>query len=136
MSKKRIEDFIKPALALIPDHLEEGGKVDKVYKGYISSMGAAMIQSGVLPTLAIFSAKESGAEGQRWKLLRILTEMLRQNGYDMLPALTAQDKDSENRLLRFATDHQNHAATLLKLRRDLMDASVALKLTLRTFNLK
>lgn len=138
MSKKKIESFIPDALDLVEAHLEKNKTVPKVYKSYISSMGAAMIQSGLLPTLAIFSAPQSeSSAGDKRKLIRVLTELLK--GYDQtfyggIPEVN-KGKEEDSRLLKFAADFKGNPNNLRRIRRDLTDASIALKLTLRTFKL-
>lgn len=144
--KQTIENLIPEALILIeawlgrPAPADKGGdsviQVEKVYKGYIASMGASLIQSGLLPTLAIFSADDSGDKGDRRKLMRILTELLKhqwKERYGEIPAVST-GKD-EIRLLVFAVNNKDNASLLRQLRRDLTQASVALKLALRTYNL-
>ncbi|MEL6676286.1 MAG: type III-B CRISPR module-associated protein Cmr5 [Bacteroidota bacterium] len=165
MSKRKIEAFIAPALDLIPDHLEKDGAVERVYKSYISAMGASMIQSGLLPTLAIFSAPQSDSSaGDKRKLIRLLTELLKkweksniEKAIEALGANPEQEKEKkvrdrinfysqigeftsdtaeDNRLLYFAADYKGHPQSLRRIRRDLTDASVAVKLCLRTFKLQ
>lgn len=149
MSKQVIEALIPPALALIEEHLvvqpEQEGElsyIPKVYKGYISSMGASLNQSGLLPTLAIFSARDSEDEGERWKLMIILTKLLKDkwtNRYEALATQTnrqGQPFPDEQRLLQFAAAKREDRTLLRAIRNDLVQASIAVKLALRTFNLK
>lgn len=140
MSKKSIETYIPSALTLIESHMVSNGEVEKVYRGYISSMGAAMVQSGLLPTLAVFSSPKSDSAGaDRRKLMRVITEILRTEKpdiYGTIPALAAHPDLEEDRLLRYAARFQGNAAKLRQIRHDVMNASVAVKLTLRTFKLR
>lgn len=107
------------------------GYVHEVYKGYISSMGASIIQSGLIPTLAFYSEnKPEGKAGRGEKpkapLLRILEKMLaaRYSG------LTSKG------LFLLALDLKGQPDELRRLQKDLVNATVALKLALRTFELK
>lgn len=140
MYKKSVEAFIPSAMALIERHMAEDNlEVPKVYKGYISSMGAAMIQSGLLPTLAVFSAPKSDSAGaDRRKLMRTLTEMLREvmpNTYGTIPPLDDNPGEDEDRLLRYANLFSGNPGRLRAIRQDVTHASVAIKLALRTFKL-
>lgn len=111
--------------------------INKVYKGYISSLGASLVQSGLLPTLAIFSAEDSGDEGDRRILLRILTNMMVAKWPDHYKMLEKESKDqTERRLLVYAAENKTDLVLQRQIRRHLSDASVALKLALRTYNLQ
>ena len=141
MSKKTIEAYIPDSLGLIETHLlnATSQSVPKVYKGYISSMGATMNKAGLLPTLAIFSAPQSdSSEGDKRKLMRILTELLKGQFEDRYGTIEDVDNanESEDRLLRFAVDFKQNPQVLRQIKRDLTNASIAVKLTLRTFNLQ
>lgn len=143
MTSTVISKMIPPAMEQIELVFQKELKgpdqaIPKVYKGYISSLGASLIQSGLLPTLAIFSADDSGDEGDRWKLLRILTNMMKQKWPDAYAEIKASDPDKaqETRLLAFAAKYQDDLVRQRQIRRHLSDASVALKLALRTYNLQ
>ncbi len=111
--------------------------INKVYKGYIASLGASLVQSGLLPTLAIFSAEDSGDEGDRRILLRILTNMMEAKWPTHYGKLEKESTDkTERRLLVYAANHQDDLVLQRQIRRHLSDASVALKLALRTYNLQ
>jgi len=77
---KKVNELIPKALTAIEKSgMVDAGKVDKEYKGYISSMGASIIQSGLLPTLAFYSNEFSDSGKKKLKLitaLHILIEML------------------------------------------------------------
>lgn len=120
------------------DHLS----VPKQFKGYISSFGASVIQSGLMPTLAFYSDAKK-AKGDRSLLIPALIYILYQNksyptDKKVQEVLDALDKDKDKDL-KSVVHHlfnwllETNKANPEKLRKELMDASIALKLALRTF---
>ena len=90
-------------------------------------MGASIIQSGLIPTLAFYSDtdkdnnKNSGGDEPKQYLLDIIGDMLGHKnlfGY----ALSLKEGDNPQKRLR-------------KLKRDVIHVSIALKLVLRTFKM-
>jgi len=130
---KQVDRLIPVAIPLIAKRLTTSDpsnrNVPAVYKGYISSMGASIILSGLIPTLAFYHAdtQDSASEQARRPLLDILHEMLRHR-------YTLSNQDS---LLDYALNLQekNKLTALRELRRDVVNASIAVKLALRTFHL-
>ena len=116
--------------------------VPKQFKGYISSFGASVIQSGLMPTLAFYSDAKK-AKGDRSLLIPALIDILFQN--KSYPA----EVEVEKVLDSLANDESVYLKDVIhllfdwllkqnkinpeKLRKELMDASIALKLALRTF---
>lgn len=140
MSKKKIQALVPKALGLVEKHLAENGNIPRVYNGYIASMGAAMKQSGLLPTLAIFSAKSESSGGDKRKLMRVLTSLLldMETQDQFYHGLRPEENQAlpDDGLLRFASEtYKEVPDRLRRIRRDLEDASIAVKLCLRTFNL-
>jgi len=141
----KIEKLLPSALKAAEKYItvdDERLSVPKQFKGYISSFGASVIQSGLMPTLAFYSDAKK-AKGDRSLLIPALIDILFQNksyGEDkkireVLDALAEDDnKDLKSRIHHFfswllATNKDNPE----KFRREFMDASIALKLALRTF---
>jgi CRISPR-associated protein (Cas_Cmr5). len=62
--KQRIENYLPHAInAIITLHIaNNNGQVASQYNGYISSLGASIIQTGLLPTIAFFSSTTSRSE--------------------------------------------------------------------------
>ena len=98
--------------------------IPKEYKGYISSFGAAIIQSGLLPAL-YFNHGSEGSTEDREKLMDAVFYILK-NGYN----ITA----SENNLLKYAKE-QARDNELKKVKNQILDAATALKLVIRTYKL-
>ena len=121
---KSYEKYINQELLnSIKKHIVKDNKVAKEYKGYISSMGASIIQSGLIPTLAFYSEKKSSgnenSDADRTKILEIIQEILK------------KDKT----LFELAIDLKTDSQKLRKLQRDILNVSIALKLALRTFEI-
>lgn len=135
---KLVDQYITPELlgwirTKLGETKDEKTFVPKVYKGYISSMGASIIQSGIVPTLAFYSdgsreEGKSGSEAAKKPVLDVLTLMLRtKDRYSDLEA---------GKLFEYALNIKANKSRLRLLQKDIVNASIALKLALRTFDLK
>lgn len=113
--------------SVIPSGLSKDGvSVKKVYNGYIASFGAGIIQSGLLPTLAIYTHDSDNSEESKAPLLKALYAILEKH-HAGLP-MPAPNGD----LFQYAL---NNSDALPLLQRRLTEGAVALKLALRTFKL-
>lgn len=121
---------------------EEKLTIPKQFKGYISSFGAGVIQSGLMPTLAFYSDAKK-AKGDRSLLIPALINILfctksypiDENVNKALIALT-NDKEKDMKPvvhIFYSWLLKSNAENKEKLRKELLDASIALKLALRTF---
>lgn len=127
---KAIETYISQAMPVL-EAAETAAKenkkagLSKEYKGYLSSLGASMRMSGLVPTLAFFSSQENSAKADRWMVLDWITKILNQQ----LPYSAIQNGKA-------LFDYSREAGTdKSRLEKDILDASVALKLCIRTFEL-
>lgn len=121
---KRINELIPKALQAIKDSnmANAANEVENEYKGYIASMGASIIQSGLIATLAFYSNEQSQAKDKRSKLLITIMKLI--------------DPESTQRLLDFVlitTNQGGNKAEVDKFEKSISNALVALKLALRTF---
>ncbi len=91
--------------------------IPKEFKGYISSFGASVIQSGLIPALAFFSNDE-GAKEDRSKILDVIYQILEINS-------------PPGNLLKYVVDNGDNEL----LKEQIMDAATALKLAIRTYKL-
>ena len=126
MSKAHIEDMIPRAIEVLSEEFGYDGKIESVYQGYISSFGVGVVQVGLLPTLAYFESEKSndtedantnGQKGDR----KIISDLVRN---------TLGIKEDIS-LLKHAIDSSNKE----ELKEKIKDASVALKLSMRLFDL-
>lgn len=129
MSKKRIEKYIPKAIEEldgyfltqikylypeIPEHT-----IPSAYNGYISSFGASIIQSGLKPTLALFENSKSNTDKTKKLLVDIILHIL-------------DNTNTQTSLLRYVLN-SNEDETYLK--QKILDISIAIKLSIRTFEL-
>ena len=116
MSKKNVEAYIPRALEVLSSHYPEK-VIPSAYNGYISSFGASIMQSGLLPTLALFentnACTKENKEYLTYLIVRVLT-----------------GKSDDVSLLHHVLKNNE---TLLKPK--IIDIAVAIKLCIRTFKL-
>jgi len=120
---KRIRNLIPFAIEAAEKHLlKEDNTIAKEMNGYISSFGASIISSGLLPTI-IFYSQEGKSEGNRTTFIKALEMMC------IDKELLGQDE----KLTSTIKDIYNSKPKMSQLKNFIMDASVALKLAIRTF---
>jgi CRISPR-associated protein Cmr5 len=123
--KKRIEGYIPRAIELINEvHIANNGIVKNEFNGYFSSFGAAIIQSGLKPALAFFSNTKSDAAANRAKILTAIYVLIIGGGSEGV---------TPKMLIEYVIDHPNDEEVL---KAKIVDASIALKLAVRTFKIE
>lgn len=125
---RKVNELIPKALAAITASgmADTAGKVDKEYKGYISSMGASIIQSGLTATLAFYSNEQSGSADKRLKLLKAIVK-------------TILNAESNDKLLTYVLSGTHNGTNKVEIdmyEKQISDALIALKLALRTYKQK
>jgi len=125
---KHLEKLIGPALEAVEQYLADKDNIKKVakeYDGYAASFGASMRTSGLLPTLAFYSDYHKDKnKPRRNHLLLALFHVVKQLN-------EAAAKSAEDKLLETAVRLNDKERK--KLERDLLNASIAIKLALRNF---
>ncbi|MBL0709337.1 MAG: hypothetical protein JJW00_09830 [Sulfurimonas sp.] len=116
MSKKRIQKYIPDAMKVLNDTFQSG-VFPSSYNGYISSFGASVMQSGLLPTLAIFENQDAKTKEKKELLTTIILSILDAN-------------HSKETLLEYVLTSKEDKRYL---KQKIMDISIAVKLSLRTF---
>ena len=119
MSKRRIEEYIPKALEVLEKEEDFKDGIPKEYNGYISAFGAGLIQSGLKPTVAIYENKNAQTKSEKDRLTKIILNIIAPNS-------------SEKSLLRYIIN-SNKAENILK--EKIKDAAIAIKLSIRTFEL-
>lgn len=118
----RVEKLIPIAIEAARLRLADtNGVIKKVYNGYISAFGATVIQAGVLPAVANLEKETDRTKGSRRLIADALLYILRNIGYTII----------EEDLTRTSINYQNFSS----FKKDLLDATTALKLAVRTFKL-
>ena len=73
ISKKQIEYAIEALRA--NNIITNDNQYPKVFKGYISSFGAAVIQSGLIPAIIFFENEDNDANADRHKIIGVLKDI-------------------------------------------------------------
>ena len=134
---KKIEKLIKPAFEAVVSakiikrekgkdieiRLVNNGEICKEFKGYISSFGAAITQSGLLPALAFNHQSESGSKKDRILLMEAIFLLIKKMRNDEIIV-------KEN-LFEYA----KVVSDLRFLKNQIVDATTAIKLVIRTYKL-
>ncbi|RYC70037.1 type III-B CRISPR module-associated protein Cmr5 [Spirosoma sordidisoli] len=119
-----IEKHLAEARRLIQERtglLTQTGKIPAVYRGYVSSFGVDVRQSGVLPTLLLYKATDANTHEKEARPLVV----------ELIGKLL--DQPSPQAFVNHAFACNDTPARRNKLRREVMNAAVALKLAMRTF---
>jgi CRISPR-associated protein Cmr5 len=128
MSKKNVEAYIPKVLEELKllekmkkedkDELRFPNGIPSSYNGYISSFGASIIQSGLLPTLALFENTNSKTAQEKKLLTDIILNVL-------------SEEYQPRSLLRYVLEQKD----VYKVKQEIINISIAIKLTIRTFKL-
>ncbi len=135
---EKINNLIPKAMdAIESSGIAHNGVVEKEFKGYISSMGASIIQAGLLATLAFYQ-NDSGKKAKSSFLLKAILSLIKSNN------------STETKLIKYVIDNSIKPQVtggyvsvgdldsdkLYVLEEEVSDALIALKLALRTFKIK
>lgn len=140
MKKINSEILGRALKAISNSHLFKSGQIlEKEYDGYISSFGASVINSGLLPALSFYTdVHKSKSKPRRYKVLKVI--------FQVVSPEEANDKDDG--LLNYTlskviggfseTASSNELGEvnkkeLRKIRAKILEASVAVKLAMRNF---
>lgn len=117
ISNEYIESAIK-ALTTIENPIVVNEEYKNVYKGYISSLGASIIQAGLLPSIILYENSPSATEDKR-KLVNAIQYVLSDRcGYSF-----------GGNFSRYIINYPNQKQLLSDVER----ATIAIKLALRIF---
>ena len=118
---KRIQEYLPKAIKILENEFTDK-KIPSAYNGYISSFGASLIQSGLKITVALFEdmSKEDKTKADKSMLPKLILKLIDEN-------------TSEKSLLRYIINSQESEYIL---KQKIKDAAIALKLAIRTFELK
>jgi len=123
--KQRIEKYLPKAIEFISEVeiANSDGVVDSRFNGYFSAFGAAIIQSGMKPALAFYANDKTTKD--RSNILKAV--------YKLIVPEAEQDNPVEAKsLLKYYIDNETNPM----LKHKILDATVALKLAVRTYELK
>ncbi len=141
--KTRVEEYIPKAIIAVRECITEGkDEIAKEFNGYISSFGAAIIQSGLIPAVAFYSSKKQeekdkkekdGEDKDRRNLMKAIYAIVYYDDIDDV------DDDCEkiqgDELLKKLMEIKDDKNRFYNEKEKIMDAATALKLAIRTFKL-
>lgn len=127
--KTKIEKYIPDSISQIQAFVasKNNKSIPKEFKGYLSSLGASIKMSGLLPTLAVYYSEESKAD--RKEVIAWVYNIIKS-----LPEFNSCN--NKLNLLKYAIDIQSDLNKTNQLIEEIMNLSVALKLSIRTFPLQ
>lgn len=135
VNKKKVEALVPKAIELVEKEFraKDKGGVPKELKGYISSFGASIIQSGLIPAVAFYERAETSKTDDvainRRKLMRVIGNLI---GYDLKSKeLKAEENPKDDILLEELMKNNETDAKIKK--KDIINASIAVKLAIRVF---
>lgn len=126
---RRFEKHLERALN-VAAKLTTNGKIDERMKADISSFGTALLHNGLLPAVALFSDSSTDSGRRRVKLLNAVYFVLKPD--EVVPS-TGIPYNSTLLLIEALSLSGTQRG---KLRTDIMDAVIAMKLAIRTFELE
>ncbi|MEI6680815.1 MAG: type III-B CRISPR module-associated protein Cmr5 [Mariniphaga sp.] len=97
-------------------------KVQSSYKGAISSFGASLIMSGLIPTIQFYMSDSNNRDSDHGKIISAIAKIIYESPNDNADFL-------KNEVLSLA----NNRVEQNKLRNKIADAAIALKIMLRTY---
>jgi len=121
---RTVEKLLPTAIDKVRDMVLDKNMVPKEFNGYISSLGASIIMSGLLPTL-VFYSQEGKSKGNRRSVIDAIEAILNEE----YPRLLSSNRN----LLKTALVIKNETAQLENLQNKIQEAAIALKLAIRIF---
>lgn len=119
---RRIENWIPKAIIAAEQQLANNGVIKSEYNGYVSSFGAAILQSGLKAAIAFNESASSSSKEDRKPLMRAVLQIIKN-----------EPVGKDAKLLDYVLSNGNDNA---ETKAQIMDAAVALKLAIRTFKLE
>lgn len=127
MNKKRVDNNIGHAYEILQDKkigIAVDGKVAKGYRSQISTFGAAISSGSLLAAVAFFSDK-GRAQVNRDKLMAAILELVKRN----------HENVQEKELFFYVKNHAKTAEETLRLKEEILDYAIAIKLAISLYTL-
>ncbi len=123
---KHIQKIIPVAIEAAQEKMvNKNNKINKEFNGYISSFGASIISAGILPTIVFFNQK-GDSSSDRTSIIPAIETILKSQGY-------IQKDEQLLKRIKELVKNSNQKHQLDFLTEKIMDAVIALKLAIRTF---
>ncbi len=131
---KQVEKWLKIADTSLSavGIVDSDSKIKEVYKGYVSSFGAMVIQNGLPAALAINMKTDTEEGKQRIKVIEVIAKVLKDSEvseYQNIDSKTLLEKSCK-------LANNGDVRPLRTLKQDVIDAGIALKLMMRTYEFK
>ncbi|MGK4198699.1 type III-B CRISPR module-associated protein Cmr5 [Fusobacterium sp. HC1336] len=134
--ERRVEKYFPKVLEITREVFEveiKDGGIPSEYKGYISTFGTMVIQNGILPAIAYYEKKDSNTKEDRVKLIEVIKRFLFQED-EMFKNI----KKKNIKLVEIVKDEVKNGnefdrEKLRIIEEKIIDISIALKLSLRTY---
>lgn len=134
MNKKRIDEMIPSAYEAIANDLAVDGKIDKAYRGAISSFGAAIIMGSIISAAAYYNEpdavtkKQPGEIVDKNKVSVVLLDTLKKSEY----GAGIKEKTLFDFVVRCCNEGED---SKIKCKELICDTAIAVKLSLNLFTL-
>ncbi|ORU00264.1 CRISPR-associated protein, Cmr5 family [Anaerovibrio sp. JC8] len=127
MNKRVINDEIESAYSLLAQHgIAQDGKIDRAFRGQISSFGAAITMGSLLAAIAYFS-KRAGASVERQLILAAI--------YDIVKSRHEGEQFHET-LFEYAIERKKRGMSAERdCKEEILNAAIALKLAMNLYEL-
>lgn len=119
ISDEFIESAIE-ALTTVENSIVVNGQYSSVYKGYVSSLGASIIQAGLLPSIILFENSNSAEKPTKYLINAIQYVLSDKCGYNFNGTFS-----------EYILAHLNNQRKILS---DVEKVIIAIKLALRIFD--
>lgn len=121
INTRKVEENIKYAVEVLKERCEKQGGYPETFKGYVSSLGASMIQGHWQAAIAFYS-NSGEAQDDRTEIPAMILEMIKRSTNNK----NNKAEICENSLLEFVLNNPNSKKMIL-------EHLVALKLALNLF---
>lgn len=129
---KKIEKYIPKAIDVLDDTtlgIVKNGKIDSTYNGYLSSFGASIITSGVLPTFIFYSKKaKNDNDADRSLLIKAIEKMIKGIDINILQKQVNGISKEITLLEKVMIAYDDN-----QLKKMIQNCAIALKLAIRTY---
>ncbi|MDX9882057.1 MAG: type III-B CRISPR module-associated protein Cmr5 [Prolixibacteraceae bacterium] len=126
--RSQIDALLKSAdEALIKTKIVENGVVNDGYDSAIAAFGPIVTLSGLMPAMAFYCAtgKDDKRKTDKSKVITAIA----------LTLLSKYNKNDEKALFSFCLENDNNRSISARLRDDIVNASIALKIMVRTYKI-
>lgn len=120
MDKNKVNALLPDAYDILREEFGDK-KVSNQFRGYFASFGASIARGSLLSAIAFISRKSDGTEADRHKLPQMILSLLQRDGV------------GKGYTILF--DYARHETDLMTAQRNILNATLALKLALNLFEI-